>query len=180
MESAHFSTFQRLEYSSFVHSHLSHSYIGSCLQQLVIGRGNPQVFLDQPILDPSKTCTLCQGYGFSWVQVWLGCTGMQTCRGKGYRCMTDVNKLWGYLKNKCYSPQMVSQPLGSSSSSPMTSSPSTKLRSWPFTNLSWHQALRHRRACVDWMERWLWIWERTSHPWLKTCSTSTVVTRKSK
>ena len=33
MESAHFSAFQKLEYSSFVHSHLSHSYIGSCLQQ---------------------------------------------------------------------------------------------------------------------------------------------------
>ena len=33
MEHAHFSRFQKPEYSSFAHSHPLHSYIGSCLQQ---------------------------------------------------------------------------------------------------------------------------------------------------
>jgi hypothetical protein len=46
------------------------------------------------------------------------------------------------------------------------------------TNPCWLQLLRHRRAHIDSMDSRLRIWERSSQPLLKVCSTSTDVAKK--
>jgi len=99
------------------------------LKLLMIGPGNPRVFLRRPVPDLSKTRTLGKGSGFlGFLYGFKGVARVSKparVRVTGGRQTTDYK----LSKNMCYSPWMVSQSLGSSSSSPVTSSPSATLRS---------------------------------------------------
>ena len=65
---------------------------------LVIVSGNPWVFWEQPIPNPSKTHTPIKGMGFSQVRVWvlLGHAGMKTCMGWCNRWACKSLQLYTY------------------------------------------------------------------------------------